>query len=291
MIEYDPHNWFDHLFAIRGSMVREILGRVMTCVAWSAVVVLLHSRYPALAIPLTLHTLVGTALGLLLVFRTNASNDRYWEGRRLWGGIVNTCRNLTREASAVLGDEPGTVRDVVRWTEAYAYACRGHLRGTPDLGPPGSRLPAAEVEAVLAARHVPLAVAGRITALLDEARRRGRIDTIQFASLDDHLTGLIDLIGGCERIHRTPLPFAYMVHLRRALILYCFSLPFGLVREFGWVTILDTLFVAYIFFGIEEIGVEIEDPFGEEDNDLPLGSYCAQIEAVLEDHLRRAESG
>lgn len=285
MMPYDPHNWHGHLFAIRGSMVREILVRVMACVVWSAVVVLLHSQYPALAIPLSLHTLVGTALGLLLVFRTNASNDRYWEGRRLWGGIVNTCRNLAREAKVLLADEPALVRDMVRWTEAFAYACQGHLRGQPGLGPPGSKLPRADVEAVIASDHPPLAVAGRMTQMLDDARRRGLIDTIQFASLNDHLTGLIDLIGGCERIHRTPLPFPYMVHLRRALILYCFSLPFGLVREFGWVTILDTLFVAYIFFGIEEIGVEIEDPFGEDYNDLPLLVYCNQIEAVLEDFL------
>jgi putative membrane protein len=141
------------------------------------------------------------------------------------------------------------------------------------------------VAEVLDSEHPPLAVAGRLTELIDGARRRGLIDTIQFASLDQHLTNLIDLIGGCERIHRTPLPFPYMVHLRRALILYCFSLPFGLVREFGWVTILDTLFVAYIFFGIEEIGVEIEDPFGNDYNDLPLLVYCNQIEAVLEDFL------
>ncbi len=285
MISYDPHNWFDHLFAVKGSIVREILGRVLACVAWSAIVVLLHAQFPALAIPLTMHMLVGTALGLLLVFRTNASNDRYWEGRRLWGGIVNACRNLARETQVMLANEPQTIRDLVRWTEAFPYACMGILRGKPTIGPPARHLPPEQVEAVLTSQHAPLAVTGRVAALLDAARRRGTIDTIQYHSIDIHLVELMNHIGGCERIHSTPLPFAYMVHLRRALMVYCFTLPFGLVGDFGWVTILDTLFVAYVFFGIEEIGVEIEDPFGDDSNDLPLNTYCNHIERVLEDLL------
>jgi putative membrane protein len=100
--------------------------------------------------------------------------------------------------------------------------------------------------------------------------------------LDQNVQLLIDYLGGCERIHKTPLPFAYVVHLRRALILYCFTLPFALVESFGWGTILDTLLVAYVFFGIEEIGVEIENPFGQDDNDLPLERICATIEQNLQ---------
>jgi putative membrane protein len=96
---------------------------------------------------------------------------------------------------------------------------------------------------------------------------------------------LIDYCGACERIHGTPLPYPYMVHLRRALLLYCFTLPFALVREFGWITIFDTVMVTYIFFGIEEIGVEIEDPFGHDDNDLPLADFCRNIAHVLEELL------
>ncbi len=100
-------------------------------------------------------------------------------------------------------------------------------------------------------------------------------------ALDQNVHLLTDHLGACERIHKTPLPFAYVVHLRRALILFCFTLPFALVRDFGWGTILDTLLVAYVFFGIEEIGVEIENPFGLDDNDLPLERLCATIERDL----------
>lgn len=285
MIDYDPHDWYSHLFDIKGSMVKEILGRVGLCVLWSAFVVLLNTRMPSLSIPLSLHSLVGFALGLLLVFRTNASYDRFWEGRKLWGGIVNSTRNLARGLKTLLARESATQRDAIRWVQAFPYAAMSVLKKRKTLGTPASKLPEGEVERVLASDHLALAVAARLSALINNARQRGLFDENLQAMLDRPLAELIDHIGGCERIHKTPLPFPYMVHLRRALLLYCYTLPFALVRDFGWVTILDTLLVTYIFFGIEEIGVEIEDPFGDDENDLPLEQFCAGIEAVLEDLL------
>ncbi|HEU4535955.1 MAG TPA: bestrophin family ion channel, partial [Polyangiaceae bacterium] len=97
--------------------------------------------------------------------------------------------------------------------------------------------------------------------------------------LDQNVQLLIDYLGGCERIHKTPLPFAYMVHLRRALVLYFFTLPFAIVDQFKGLTILAIAVVSYVFFGIEEIGVEIEDPFGYDANDLPLEAICDTIRA------------
>jgi putative membrane protein len=279
MIDYDPHDWWSHFFDIKGSMVREITGRVLSCVAWSAIVVAVSkSVAPDIGIPSTLHSLVGLALGLLLVFRTNASYDRFWEGRRMWGAIVNESRNLTRLTAVHLAPEPALRDAITGWTAAFAYASMNLLREKKGIGPAASRLPAEEVAAVVAAEHVPLAIATRITAKLVEARDRGLVSDIVLQMLDQNVQQLIDYLGACERIARTPLPFAYMVHVRRALILYCFGLPFALVREFGWWTVFDTLVIAYVFFGIEEIGVEIENPFGHDDNDLPLEAICATIE-------------
>jgi putative membrane protein len=116
-----------------------------------------------------------------------------------------------------------------------------------------------------------------MTACLQTARRDGLITDIVQVSLDNNIQQLVDFVGGCERIRKTPLPFSYVVHLRRALIIYCFTLPFALVESFGWFTILDVLFVAYTFFGIEEIGVEIEGPFGNDENDLPMQDICETI--------------
>lgn len=282
MINYDPHRWWDHLLDIKGSMVREIMPAVLVCVVWSAGVVVFDKRVFHVGIPATVHSLVGLALGLLLVFRTNASYDRFWEGRKLWGGIVNETRNLARASSVLLREAPDLHLRIVHWSMTWAWASMFWLRGGKrNLGPNCHVLPEEERNAVLEAQHVPLAVAVRISRDLDEARRRGVISDYQQMTLDQNVQLLIDYIGACERIHKTPLPFAYVVHLRRALILYCFSLPFALIDTFHWATLGLVFVLAYTFFGIEEIGVEIEDPFGEDDNDLPLETICSNIEKNL----------
>lgn len=279
MIPYDKHQWTSHLFDVEGSMVREIIGRVAICVLWSVAVVLIHQSFQKFNVSPTVHTLVGAAIGLLLVFRTNASYDRYWEGRRLWGAITNESRNLSRMSRAYLAPgDPEMAGSFLLWTAAFAYASMNGLRNTTGLGPPGDRLPAAEVAEVLNAPHGPLAVATKLTEHLATARDRGVLSEYLMVAFDNVVSRLMDEIGSCERIYRTPLPFVYVVHLRRVLILYCFTLPICLVQYYGWWTILVTLLASYTFFGIEEIGVEIENPFGGDPNDLPLELFCETIE-------------
>jgi putative membrane protein len=290
MIDYDPHAWTDHLFDIRGSMVRDIAGRVVLFAAWSGVVVLaqqelLRHEAGSLAINPVAHGLIGVALGLLLVFRTNASYDRFWEGRKQWGAMVNTTRNLARAASTLLAADPALAMRVMRWTIAFPYASLEHLRGRRGIGPTAGLLPADEVAPVSAAAHQPLAVCRRIGDLLMEARRRGLIGDYVQMTLDDNVRRLLDFIGACERIRGTPLPFAYVVHLRRCLLLYCGTLPFALLEPFGWADIPATTLIAYVLFGIEEIGVEVEDPFGLDDNDLPLERFCATMDRNVTEML------
>lgn len=278
MIHYDPHRWLDHLFDVRGALVREIGLRVGVCVLWAAGVVAWHYHVSPLGISVVLHSLVGVALGLLLVFRTNASYDRYWEGRRLWGGIVNETRNLIRGASVHFSTDSELLLTLTRWTAVFPWAVMSTLRGESNLGPVFEKLPPHEIEATRTAQHPALLIAQRMTDCLLEARQRGLITDIIQMSIDANIQLLVGYLGGCERIRKTPLPFAYVVHLRRALIIYCFTLPFALVETFGWFTVLDVLFVSYIFFGIEEIGVEIEGPFGNDANDLPLQDICETIQ-------------
>lgn len=277
MIHYDPHRWLDHLFDIRGTLVREIGFRVGTCVLWAVIVVVFHYKVRPVGGSVVLHSLVGVALGLLLVFRTNSSYDRYWEGRRLWGGIVNETRNLVRGASVHLVGDVQLLGTLTRWTALFPWTVMSTLRGDSSVNPITAELSSIEVEALRKSQHAALLVAQRMTACLQEARAKGLITDIILASLDNNIQLLVDYLGGCERIRKTPLPFAYVVHLRRALIIYCFTLPFALVETFGWFTILDVLFVAYTFFGVEEIGVEIEGPFGNDENDLPMQEICETI--------------
>jgi putative membrane protein len=281
VIQYDPHKWRTHFFDVRGSMVRVIFYRVLFCVAVAAVVTVLHHEHIELAMSERAHALIGVALGLLLVFRTNASYDRFWEGRKQWGSIVNETRNLARGASVLLEKDPALVARIVRWTTAFAWATMFHLRGEKNLGPGKGALPNARVAAIEGALHPPLAVARELSVMLADAQERGLLTDVQQMALDANVKELVDYLGACERIRGTPLPFAYVVHLRRALLLYCLTLPFALLPVFGYGTILATGAIAYTLFGIEEIGVEIEDPFGTDDNDLPLDDICRNIDRNL----------
>lgn len=285
MIDYDPHDWSSHLFDLKGSMLKAIAHRLLLLVAWAGLIELIHFNLRPIGVPATAHTITGVALGLLLVFRTNSSYDRFWEGRKQWGAIVNESRNLGRASATHLAKEPALHAAVLRWTAAFAYATMYSLRGERGLGPAGEKLPKDEVDSVLTQPHVPLAVATRLSALLRSARDRGVIVDYVYVALDQNVQLLIDYMGACERIHKTPMPFAYMLHLRRSLIAFLYTLPFALVRDIGWWTIVAVLIVGYVFFGIEEIGVEIEDPFGVDDNDLPLEAICGNIERNLVEQL------
>ena len=282
VIEYDPHHWRSHFFDLRGSLVREIAYRVGLCAATAVAVSIAYHYHKDVAIPDKPHVLIGPALALLLVFRTNTANDRYWEGRRLWGGIVNTTRNLRRKAEVLFKDEPATVARITEWTVAWFWAARGHLVEEKAVGP-ACQLPADEQSRALAASHVPAYVAGELTSIVADARKRDVIGDIQQQMLDVDIQTLIDHVGGCERIDSTPLPYAYAVHLRRALVLYCLTLPFALVSAFHEWTVVASLIVSYILIGIEEIGTEIEGPFGRRHNDLPLDRLCQRLEANLRD--------
>ncbi|MDB4928606.1 MAG: hypothetical protein JWM10_1090 [Myxococcaceae bacterium] len=289
MIDYEPHRWRDHFFDARGSMARAIGYRAFICTLSAVAITLVHYRWHEFESTDKVHALIGTPLSLLLVFRTNASYDRFWEARKLWGSIVNESRNLARSATALV-DDGALVARIVRLGIAFPYACMNTLRGAHGLGPVAAELAPAEAERLAHAQHAPLAVALAVSRAVAEAQRRGLVTDVQQAVVEQNVQTLIDCIGACERIKRTPLPFAYVVHLRRALTIYCGTLPMALVQYFGWFTVPVTFLVAYILLGIEEIGVEIEEPFGTDDNDLPLDRFCTTIEQNLRAFLPASAS-
>ncbi len=287
MIDYDPHSWREHLLDIKGSVLRRVGPRLLLVAAWAGIVALFdYYQIVSMRIPSIAHSLVGVALGLLLVFRTNASYDRYWEGRRQWGAIVNASRNLARGASALIFESPELSNRVRDWTAAFPHAAMHRLRNGNGVGAAALWLPAEEVDRT---REIngPLFVATQISMALAEARRGSALTDQEQLLMDTQVAALIDAAGACDRIHKTPLPFAYVVHLRSALVLYCITLPFAMLPEFGPGEIVVTLFVSFVLLGIEEIGVEIEDPFGTDANDLPLEDFCATIERDVRRDMRK----
>ncbi|MFL5783744.1 MAG: bestrophin family protein [Bacteriovoracaceae bacterium] len=248
---------------VKRGLVFKILPHLILTAAWSLVVVYFHHQVRAVTVNPTIHTLIGFSLGMLLVFRTNASYDRFWEGRKLLGAISGATRNLIRNSEVFFHDIP-FVRKMIHEDCLRFYRCLiSFLRRESS-------------------EH-PLSILTNISQVIESEKRRKNISNLDQAMLEGHLQKMTEAFGGCERILKTPLPEVYVLHLHRALVVYCYTLPFALLGSFHWegMVIVGTVFLTFVLFGIEEIGVEIENPFGDDPNDLPLEKIYENLESTL----------
>ena len=273
-------------FAWRGAVSVRVLPTTIAFGAFATLIYLIHAYVydeSSLAIEVGPHEVAGALLGLLLVMRTNAGYDRWWEARKLWGGIINESRNLVLTALAH-GPAEGRWREsIVRWTIAFAYAAKARLRGdreVPELRP---LLGEEQAKQVRAAEHVPLCIALIISELLREGCEIG-MDRFAFLQAERGRSGLIVFLGGCDRIRNTPLATLYSITIRSFIVLFLFSLPFALLHKFEaeWLAPLTTTVVAWAVLSLDQIGVELQQPFSTRSlNHLPLDEFCHTIEKNL----------
>jgi putative membrane protein len=282
-------SWIE-MVALGGFALPQIWVRTLTVTAISLCVTVLYEEVPQLHYSLTTapFTIVGLPLGIFLGFRNNTAYDRFWEGRKLWGALVNTTRSITRQIITLVEPPGGQTEDsrafekyVVRMVVAYVHALRLHLRDLPAKDTLSTVLPDDEVERVADDENVPLALLQRMGELFVEARRKKWIDLYHVPVLEGSLTSLTDIQGACERIKSTPIPYSYTVLMHRIVAGYCVLLPFGLMESIKWATPVVVLAISYCFFGMDAIGDEIEQPFGFDTNDLPLDSISNTIERNL----------
>jgi putative membrane protein len=219
------------------------------------------------------------------VFRTNASYDRYWEGRRLVGAMVNRSRDLARQVAAYVEDA-GARAAFGRLIPGFYWLAAQTLRRRTDLGRAEHVLTSEQRRALdgVTAR-APVATRWMGELLRGEAAA-GRLGEPRLQLIDANLTALNDALGGAERILRTPIPFAYAQHIKIFVVLFCFTAPFAMVEIMGWATPVASGLLALALFGVDEIGVEIEDPFGDDPNDLPLDAIGQGIEVAVGELLR-----
>jgi putative membrane protein len=290
VIQYDTRNWLGLLLSVHGTVLPRIAVRVLIAGVLGVLVSVLADHGTAnLAIAGSVHTLVGVALGLLLVFRTNASYDRFWEGRRLIGQIVNNARDLARQTGCYLDQSSPELRARAGDLVVALYATiRRHLRGEREWPELASRLTADQLAALATVRTPPVLVGKWLGDLFAREVAAGRLSEHRLVMLDAAVSDHIDFLGGCERILRTPVPFAYAHHIKGFLTVFCFTVPMALLPTMGWYTGLAAAVVAYAMFGIDEIGVEIEDPFGYDANDLPLDAIGDGVTLDIEQMTRAA---
>lgn len=283
-----PH-WLAILFARRGSVLPSILPQLGLVTALATIITASHGMVLGWKTPLTPmpFTLVGIALAIFLGFRNSASYDRYWEARKFWGQGLNECRTLTRQALSLL-DKQVDIRPFVYGQIAFIHALRGYLRRVPVERELAALLPAELLARMREAHYPPTLILVWLGQWLHEQRRAGHLQAVLAAKMEDALSGLNQVQGGCERIVSSPIPFAYTVILYRTVGVYCLLLPFGLVDTLGWMTPLVTAFVSYTFFAQETLLSEIEEPFGNAENDLPLDALSITIERTLREMLGEA---
>jgi putative membrane protein len=277
-----------------GVVLPHIWRRTLTVTAISVVVTFLYLRVPQahVSITNTPFVLIGLPLGIFLGFRNSAAYDRFWEGRKLWGQLVNTTRSLTRQTLTLFEPQPDATETspeavrawehkVVHGVIAYVHALKHHLRGESPFERIEAVMGKAEGDLLRGADNVPYAILQRLGEYVVEARRRKWIHAMHIPVIEQSLTILTDVQGACERIKSTPLPYSYTVLMHRIVAVYCTCLPFGLAETVGFVTPVVVLGVSYALFGLDAIGDEIEQPFGLDVNDLPLESISRTIESNL----------
>jgi putative membrane protein len=278
--------FWSEVFALHGAVEARIAPQVLVFGAFALILWLVHAYHldqdVSLHVDVGPHEVAGAMLGLVLVLRTNAGHDRWWEARRLWGGMVNQCRDLAVLALGAGPADPAWRSRVVRWTAAFAHVSRRSLRGQRELPEVAALVGDEGAARVAAAEHMPGYVALVLDRLLREGVERVGLDRFVLIQAERERCLLIDHLGGCERILKTPLVRVYSITIRRFITLYLVTLPFALLEKVGWLTPVITALVAYVMLALDRIGVELQNPFDPENlSHLPLDSITETIQKNL----------
>ena len=287
MISYNPKEWFAFIFNFhKADTFRKLFPLMLVIAAYSWLVAYLEMEYWNLSqnnyirnVPI-MHNLLGFAISMLLVFRTNTAYDRWWEGRRLWGSLVNSSRNLSIKLRAFLReDEVTELSFFARIIPAFAISLHDHLHSEKvrvelfDEDHEHKHV----FDKIDRNKHVPNQVAILIMQRVQQLYSSGKISGEQLIVLNTELLSFTDICGACERIKNTPIPFSYSVFIKKFIFFYIMTLPFGYVFSLGYLVIPVVVFVFYVLASLELIAEEIEDPFGGDANDVPTAKLADTI--------------
>ena len=278
MITYNPRNRFQVIFSYRGTVIPAVATYLGFIIAWTLLLLFIYYYFGGFGFEMGIqaHTAVSIALGLMLVFRTNASYDRYWEGRKLLDALGSVSRSLAVKAHAVIPDDEKEVRtEVSTLIGAFVLALKEHLREgitSREL----AELSEANREALKAYTHPLNGILNLLSVQLHSCLARQWMHPPEYGSFNESLDHLQGTFRALDRIRYTPLPFAYVNQLKVFMLIFFMSFPIVLIPLFEYWTIFVMVFVVYGLVGIEEIGIEIEDPFGDDPNDLPIEQLCQE---------------
>ncbi len=281
MIDYNPKNWVSLITHAYSKQVMRTLTPALVVLGIFSLLccyfmITVWELHEAEFKPTTsMHSLLGIVLGLFLVFRTNSAYDRWWEGRKLWGGLVNSTRNLAMKVNAYVND-PEERKWFAMMIPNFVIATKEQVRKgvhMQELEFPGD----AAMKEVDAAKHKPNMISSLMYRRVNELYKKNQITGDQLINVDKELKDLIDLMGACERIKNTPIPYSYSMYIKKFIFIYVATLPFAFVTLSGYMTIPIVMVITYVILSVELIAEEIEDPFGRDVNDLPTDELAIKI--------------
>jgi putative membrane protein len=280
MIAYNPKDWLKLIFIFHKSdTFRMLLPALLLAAVYSTLLtyVSVEMHYLEFKSTTVIHSLLGFVISMLLVFRTNTAYDRWWEGRRLWGELVNSSRNFALKISTMLPQEAQHEKDNLYTLIAnFPFMLKEHLRGkfkTNEFEANKS----ISIESLKEIKHRPNAVIWAIEKEIMIAYKNKNLSNEQLLLLNDELKTMTNVCGACERIKNTPIPYSYSMFLKKFIFAYVFTMPLGFVYDFKYWTAPIVVFIFYAFASIELIAEEIEDPFGTDANDLPIDNIADTI--------------
>ncbi len=290
MIKYNPKLWFRHIIRFHKSdTLRQLLPEILLVAIYTwGFTYLLYHFFPEFDAKLfknafTIHTLVGFVMGLLLVFRTNSAYDRWWEGRKQWGALVNNTRYAVIKINTLLPD--GEEKDnFIKLIGAFPHALKNHLREINDYE--DLNLSGKLLEEIKTYKHIPNGLINMMYKQLNKWKKGDSISDVDLLLLDKEVKNFIDILGACERIKNTPIPYSYTLFIKKFIFIYILTLPIGFISDFGYYTIGVTTLIFYVFVSIELIAEEIEDPFGTDDNDLPTDELSDKMNVNIEELVK-----
>jgi putative membrane protein len=225
-----------------------------------------------------MHGMLGFVISLLLVFRTNTAYDRWWEGRKMWGSLVNNSRNLAIKLSVILTDEKDRAyfRKII---PSYASILNKHLKDEET----GKQLFDDVDLEIDHHKHRPNQVAKILFQKINDLYVSKKITGDQLIILNAEVLSFTEICGACERIKNTPIPYSYSAFLKKFIFFYVMTLPFGYSFSLGYYVAPVVVFIFYVLASLELIAEEIEDPFGNDENDLPTKKIAANIKKHVEE--------
>lgn len=288
MISYNPKAWFTFIFRLHHSdTFRELFPLMIGIAIYSGFVswvekdLLDLSDDHRLKNISVMHTTLSFVISMLLVFRTNSAYDRWWEGRKLWGALVNNSRNLSMKLQALIReDKPAERRFFATMIPNYAFVLRDHLRNTLHHNELHENDMFSTKE-LNEQQHNPNYMAKKIYERVTKLEREGVISPTELLYLNNELASFTDICGACERIKNTPIPLSYSTFIKKFIFFYIMSLPISLVFSLGYYCIPVVVFIFYVLTSLEIIAEEIEEPFGHDDNDLPMDTMSKNIRKAV----------